>query len=523
MQLSQQPNILLGDDSDQTSKDISCSRPQRTKRPINRLQVGLAPQSHPPVSSQSSPQPVVMLQKHKNGSLMAKKLQLMERGIRKEKREHKNDAKPTPYRYKNQCFKKTKIEYRDEKVENDDNDSKNEKLANKTYPSMVTYDSDCDDWYRPWPPVTARSPSAELDIGDKRSSEVLPQEPRELVKDIGGSGIENTLVVPVKKRFRSVSFSHLTREENSNSSNKLEADVNMYGKESPFKESVKLTGKTKVNKESSRVSGVDKAMGPLGDKVSRSETVSRKESFIPRREKDTVLLEAGVETSQISSPQESSKFIVIGDRTMTDEIEAMGNNNNKLCFKEPSIHARSNEKIGSLEDGENNCRTVLSKEASKKNGFHDNEGSLKAGVNDNGQNYDKRIDPSKDDKNNILPGSHQQDTTLAQDDTNKKRRYITNWMPFLKRKKLYIEGDLLNVGDTPTAPPDSSSRYFTSRIVSRISEREVASKKTVYVLEGPLTIPEQDARLMPRFMIDKFNHGFPEDWKMAVDNWKASA
>ena len=95
-----------------------------------------------------------------------------------------------------------------------------------------------------------------------------------------------------------------------------------------------------------------------------------------------------------------------------------------------------------------------------------------------------------------------------------EKKYLKNWGLFFRNGKLHIEGDLLNF-DSVT-PDDMSSKWKTTKIESRISEKEVGTKKTCYVLEGQLAIPTPEEHSMPFFVSDNFKDGFPENWKIII-------
>ena len=75
----------------------------------------------------------------------------------------------------------------------------------------------------------------------------------------------------------------------------------------------------------------------------------------------------------------------------------------------------------------------------------------------------------------------------------------------LRNKRLHIEGQLLDLdSDDPNRHGDQ--KWVTSKIVGRVSERRVATKKSHYVLEGPLAVrgPDSPDGDTPIFIIDKF-------------------
>ena len=99
--------------------------------------------------------------------------------------------------------------------------------------------------------------------------------------------------------------------------------------------------------------------------------------------------------------------------------------------------------------------------------------------------------------------------------TQQELRYLQSWIPRLRNKRLYVEGDLLDM-DSSSLGDGNDRRYVSSKIVSRVSSDRVVSKKgTIYVLEGPLVWSEGDKEngCTPNFIIDKFQNGFPASWE----------
>ena len=92
-------------------------------------------------------------------------------------------------------------------------------------------------------------------------------------------------------------------------------------------------------------------------------------------------------------------------------------------------------------------------------------------------------------------------------------------MPRLIGNKLYVEGNKLNI----SSGSFSEERWCTSKIVNRITDKEVVTKKgRVYVLEGNLTIrpnEQTDNLPIPTFILDKFTTGFPENWEQLMNTW----
>ena len=102
-----------------------------------------------------------------------------------------------------------------------------------------------------------------------------------------------------------------------------------------------------------------------------------------------------------------------------------------------------------------------------------------------------------------------------------EQNYLDLWMPMLKNNKLYLEGNKLD----PTTGAYFEERWHTSRIMTRISERVVATKKgTRYVLEGGLRVRDSElagSSPIPEFIVNNFAGGFPESWQTLVVSWAA--
>jgi hypothetical protein len=103
----------------------------------------------------------------------------------------------------------------------------------------------------------------------------------------------------------------------------------------------------------------------------------------------------------------------------------------------------------------------------------------------------------------------------------KDKNYIDLWMPRIKGDQLYIEGNKLD----STSCVYSEETWCTSKIVARISERMVATKKgTVYTLEGTLRVRPRDhseSVPTPEFILDNFARGIPENWEQLMSSWSA--
>eukprot|EP00090_Calanus_glacialis_P046750 TRINITY_DN9329_c0_g1_i1.p1 TRINITY_DN9329_c0_g1~~TRINITY_DN9329_c0_g1_i1.p1 ORF type:complete len:646 (-),score=260.72 TRINITY_DN9329_c0_g1_i1:23-1876(-) len=111
------------------------------------------------------------------------------------------------------------------------------------------------------------------------------------------------------------------------------------------------------------------------------------------------------------------------------------------------------------------------------------------------------------------------------EDVQGECRYLQSWIPRLRNKRLYVEGDLLDL-DKSDMGLGNDQRWVTSKIVKRVSSNRVATKKgTVYVLEGQLVVRNVEGDKLvedgptPHFIIDKFKEGFPENWERLVNHW----
>ena len=101
-------------------------------------------------------------------------------------------------------------------------------------------------------------------------------------------------------------------------------------------------------------------------------------------------------------------------------------------------------------------------------------------------------------------------------------RYLHSWVPRLKNGKVYVEGDLLDLDTSKDLSSELSRRYMTSRIVRRVNNVTIGTKKTLYVLEGELMLRDFDTSKIgqtPFFILDKFKHGFPANWEKLVKHW----
>ena len=97
-------------------------------------------------------------------------------------------------------------------------------------------------------------------------------------------------------------------------------------------------------------------------------------------------------------------------------------------------------------------------------------------------------------------------------------KYITNWVPRLKGKKLIIEGNLLDFDHED--PAHYTNRYVTSKVLQRKNSNLVITKGGEYWLEGKLNILEAMKHATPKFIIDSFWRGVPEQWETYKQQWR---
>ena len=125
-------------------------------------------------------------------------------------------------------------------------------------------------------------------------------------------------------------------------------------------------------------------------------------------------------------------------------------------------------------------------------------------------------------KPDVSVSGKRKDLPVSSDVFEEESRYLHSWIPRLKNNKLYVEGDLLDFDVSGDASGDMFKRYMTSRIVHWLGPNKIASKKRIYVLEGPLAIKDPNEELAhptPSFILDKFRDGFPENWEKLTKHW----
>jgi len=125
----------------------------------------------------------------------------------------------------------------------------------------------------------------------------------------------------------------------------------------------------------------------------------------------------------------------------------------------------------------------------------------------------------------VMSGTKRKEAPVDSDSLQEECRYLQSWIPRLRNKRLYVEGDLLDL-DSDNLKVGSDQRWVTSKIVTRVANNRVATKKgTVYVLEGQLVVRNFEGDKLvedgptPNFIIDKFKDGFPENWQRLISHW----
>ena len=118
------------------------------------------------------------------------------------------------------------------------------------------------------------------------------------------------------------------------------------------------------------------------------------------------------------------------------------------------------------------------------------------------------------------PNSEYDNTICEYNDNHQiqNKKYITNWVPRLKGKKLLIEGNLLDFDHAD--PSHYKDRYITSKVLERKNSNLVITKGGEYWLEGNLNMNEAMKHATPDFIIESFAHGVPEKWKKFTKDWR---
>eukprot|EP00092_Neocalanus_flemingeri_P036853 GFUD01040114.1.p1 GENE.GFUD01040114.1~~GFUD01040114.1.p1 ORF type:complete len:1103 (-),score=286.31 GFUD01040114.1:106-3414(-) len=133
-------------------------------------------------------------------------------------------------------------------------------------------------------------------------------------------------------------------------------------------------------------------------------------------------------------------------------------------------------------------------------------------------NFKKPTAPQK------VSGTKRKEAHVDNDTLRAQCRYLQSWIPRLRNKRLYVEGDLLDL-DNSCRGVGQDERWLSSKIVKRLSSNRVATKKgTVYVLVGQLVVRNIEGENVgdattPNFIIDKFKDGFPEKWERLTKHW----
>ena len=108
--------------------------------------------------------------------------------------------------------------------------------------------------------------------------------------------------------------------------------------------------------------------------------------------------------------------------------------------------------------------------------------------------------------------------TYKSNDPILSTKYITNWVPRLKGKQLLIEGNLLDFDNDN--PNHCTQKYVTSKVLQRKHSNLVITKGGEYCLEGRLNVMEAMKNATPKFIIDSFCQGVPEQWQAYAQQWR---
>jgi len=90
---------------------------------------------------------------------------------------------------------------------------------------------------------------------------------------------------------------------------------------------------------------------------------------------------------------------------------------------------------------------------------------------------------------------------------------LEHWRPVLVKKKLYVEGY------PPSANHASHALWRSARVLTRVEEKVIGTKKKQYELLGPISIPEASRARTPIFIQRMFETGFPVNWEILVQHW----
>jgi len=123
------------------------------------------------------------------------------------------------------------------------------------------------------------------------------------------------------------------------------------------------------------------------------------------------------------------------------------------------------------------------------------------------------------EENNTIHSTNLNDNSALIKGDGGEVRYLQGWSVLLFRKKLYVEGEMIDLTETY---PTCNNWLMTQNIVKRMSPSRIATKQgTVYVLEGLMKSPRgtENFGVIPNFIVDKFRHGFPSNWESLLDHW----
>ena len=137
----------------------------------------------------------------------------------------------------------------------------------------------------------------------------------------------------------------------------------------------------------------------------------------------------------------------------------------------------------------------------------------------NSKEVDLKPEQINDEDDRTIDTEH--DKTICKYNDNhslQNKKYITNWVPRLKGKKLLIEGNLLDFDHED--PNHFKNRYVTSKVLARKNSNLVITKGGEYWLEGNLNVVEAMKNATPSFIIDSFARGVPEQWKTYTQQWR---
>ena len=104
------------------------------------------------------------------------------------------------------------------------------------------------------------------------------------------------------------------------------------------------------------------------------------------------------------------------------------------------------------------------------------------------------------------------------EDLYENARYLVNWVPRMKSKKMIVEGDILTL--TAKKKVKSDDRWFTSRVVDRLRPNLIMTKGGPYVLEGKMNYQAALTLNVPQYIMTAFKNGFPAEWDYFRQEWR---